>query len=102
MKSIIVGDDPTPPAGCIWIYDSGCLSGNKVEICATVKDLSNVSASEKGWDKKISSVAIGSGITYTLVNVSKTGSYSTTKRGHSYGLNSSFYKKVNQITITKA
>lgn len=92
LKSIMVGNDPTPPFGCLWIYDESCLSGNKYEICSSVKDLNTIS-----WANKIASVAVGSGIKYTL---NTQYGWATTRSSHSYGLSSTFFKKVSSITIS--
>jgi C1A family cysteine protease len=98
LKSIMVGDDPTPPFGCVWIFDGSCLSGEKLELCSPDNDLSSVD-NKKGWNKKISSVAVGPGIRYTL---NSANGWSTTRNFHAYGLNSNFARNVNRIIISPA
>jgi C1A family cysteine protease len=97
IKSIMVGEDETPPNGCIWIYDGFCLTGEKLELCSAVNNLMLVD-NQKGWHTKIASIAKGADISYTLRTLNNLSARLTS---HSYGLHGSFARNVSTITITK-
>lgn len=91
LQSIMVGEDPTPPTGCVWLYEDSCLSGKYLEVCKSIKDIGTL-----GWKDRVGSVAVGPGIRYGL---STAYGWYTTRNSHSYGLSSTFFKKVLGVDI---
>lgn len=74
-----------PQDGCIWAYDEGCLTGNKIEICKDQKIENFNVASIKFPKAKLNYVIL-----------SKSESTNTTiEYGTSYGIKESHFKKVN-------
>jgi hypothetical protein len=99
VQSIIV-EEQSPPTGCVWLYDDNCLSGNKVEVCSDVEDLSVESYL---FANKISSFKLGPGVESITIYLDKyyTGYYATVTTDQ-YGLNSTWMdKEIESIKITK-
>ena len=78
----ILLNDISPPFGCIWLYSDYCLSGDKLEICKDVADLSIYN-----FLKKTSSMKIGSGIKGLIIyeKANFMGSYATIPNDSYYG-----------------
>jgi C1A family cysteine protease len=97
IKSLIIVEETLPPTGCIWAYDNYCLSGNKIEICSDISDLSTVA-----FTNKISSIKFGTGVKsvtgYNSINYKGTSS-STNSDRFSYS-GSSLDKNIESIKIT--
>lgn len=100
IKSIIV-DEQIPPAGCVWVYDDGCLAGNRLEICSDISDLNDP---KYNFGNKISSIKIGPGVSRLVVYLGKSFSGNAAViRGDRYGLHGTWLNKdIESIKISKA
>jgi len=94
----VIVNIPTPPKGCIWVYNEGCLSGQYLEICTN-----NPNLAANGFGNAIGSIASGPGVkSYTVyMKANYSGAYASIG-GTQYGMPSWGYKTINSIKITLA
>jgi hypothetical protein len=56
-KSFTLEDGDSPANKCIWVYNTECVTGMKVEICADVENLVKLR-----FDNKVGSIKLGPGV----------------------------------------